>query len=989
MCGCCFFAKHYTASRRLNGHMTQINHQFIFFIENETLPYNVTGGTLLMSSIRISNSHVGFHIAGNFLNSAHISDVQITNSRDSSIIINSNGRISVTRVLIQDSVYNGILIENDLISLFIKDVDIINSGARGIETKRNIGTVKIASTRLQRQQTGIYVNSMSSSTEFVIENCVINVSQYEGINIKAGVNGKISILNSSLTHSEDRAIYSYGYYHTMKLNLFVNGSTFAWNKNGAVFFNYDNHYSNPITIIFDSNHFFSNQGPVFDIYQNSYKTSCIIRRNRFHRNRALSVIYLRASYASTSHRPSVVVSGNVFSANDCPEKAIIYLESDATNFIMRNNLFEFNSGRCVFVPGSATYLPVSMSDNVFHENEVRDHGLLDFRRLDQNAVFTNNSFIRNKVNGIVSLQMIYNTDLAFKSSDVNFTHNFLNQNLPSVPSKSSIAQESCSISISGVSYFKKTYLRFNRFNNSRYAKEFCVLVPAISHQNIIGISNNWWGTEEPEKIREKISDFDDNNDYAIASDWPYLYANMSLIVGKRPTFKQYGNNLAGRLSNSMSLKETESPYRITSDLTILENTTLMVEAGVNVMLSPGISILVIGALQVNGTPSKPVYFTLDKPTGSNNYSKMIVRLVDGSFPWEGIAEVFNGSVWIPVTTVGKLLFSNLTSVICRQLGYGSSNSTRQIEVNILHNNSKHVEFHCHGNETTLDECFYQENISNSSGKTNLLFLTCHGTAWGNIRFVSNSGMNVTQQPSILNYVKFSYCGNRHGMRVPAMETLMNVPSMNNITVQNCTGGGIQIAFPNTNVCISNSMFVNTGGTGVTILQTRHKVLVENSKFLGNIRGISFEEPSAENVPKIYYGKVFLCSDERVIPIRTTKHLYFDIPWLKYTAASQKCEKTLTAPIGRGFKVVVLYYSGSQGIQIYDSRNAANNLLSSVGIGDIVHKELFLPRNEILLRWNGDLNSKIALLVETINITGKLITVLTQEDYGETCASLEL
>ncbi|XP_028408108.1 uncharacterized protein LOC114530701 [Dendronephthya gigantea] len=621
----------------------------------------------------------------------------------------------------------------------------------------------------------------------------------------------------------------------------------------------------------------------------------------------------------------MLISENIFSANLCPKKAVICLESDVSSVRLEKNIFDFNLGRCLHMAG-------------------------------------------NKANGVVSLQVVYKTESTFKRrGHVNFTQNVLSHNLPSsssgrIPGKA----DSCSVSVSGVLFFKKTDIHFNSFDNPEYTKEFCVLVPATSHRDIIDISNNWWRTENSFEVRDRISDFDDNYDYAIAESWPFLNANKSLALGLRQYYKQRGRILSGRITESTSLKASKSPYRITSDLTILKNTTLVVEAGVTLKLLPGVSILVIGALQVKGTPLQPVHFTIDNPTGRNNRSRMIVRLADGSFPWQGMAQLFNGSVWLPLVTPGNLSASNLTNVICKQLGYGPPTTGKQIGISPFQNVSDFFQLHCLGNETTLDECNNVEK--NKSSNMSLVHLECHGTVWGNVRFVSSSEKNLTQPRSSLNFVKFTHCGNRHGMHVPAIETVINIPIMNAITVQNCTAGGLTIAFPNRNVHINQSLFLNTGGTAITVLQTRRKVLVENSMFRENIRGISFEEPRMEKEPQVNYGRVFLCSDVKLIHIQTTKLFYFKLSLLENIPVVQHCEKALTAPDGKGFKLVVLYQSGSRYIQIFDSHSSNDKSIYQGSVASIVQKDFFIPRGEILLRWNGDSNSKITVLIEAIKIS---------------------
>ena len=891
------------------------------------------------------------------------------------------GEISITRSKITNSQKGSILIGgNELKSLSITETDVTNSKEFGIKLiPRGIEEVKFTSLALEMNKQGIVVNPMySGSKEFMIENCAINGSQHQGMYIYSETKSTIRILNSSITNGEDRGLHIEGNYRHMYLSLLVIGSTFAWNRKGAI--SCRNNYRNkPVTMRFELNNFFRNQGPTVEIVSGTDSVTWVFLNNTFSENRGFSVIVVgTASYSGWQYRPHVVVSRNWFLANQCPDKAIIDIRREASTFIIENNDFEFNSGRGVLLEGTASYVPISMADNVFNENDCGDRSVVEALRLDQQAKFANNTFTQNKAGSVFLLQVVHNHHPTFQGKELTFKNNTLSKNTPHNSAQFSATADLCAVIISGILYHKETDFRFNKFNNSKYQKELCVWVPAISPRDIVSVTHNWWGTADENRVRDRIKDFDDNYDFAIADDWPFLLGDddPSSTVVKPHDFNQRGSLLLGRLFESITLKLSHSPYSVTSDLIVLDNVTLTIEAGVMVKVSPGMSILVAGALKALGTLEKPVIFTVNEPASSNNDSQIPVRLVDGEFPWEGRAEVLYEGSWTLLSASSSNLLRNITEVVCRQLGYGPSNTTKE-NSNVFRrklNSTWLMELHCYGNETFLHECLYKQKAFNYS--SDFAVVKCQGAPWGNIRFISPRDANASHGQSILDHVEFSHCGYRHGMAVPAVEAAINVPRLESITIRNCTSGGLRIHFPRTDVHLNNSKFVNTGDFGITFLQTHRNLQVESSESSGNLRGISFEEANAENIPQVHYGRAFLCNAEKVVNVKNQTLLYFDIPRLQNTMATENCEKVLTVPKGQGIKLILLHFKGSQRLMVYDSSQTVNLIVdkSNNDIKTLVHKQLFIPRDTILLKWSGDVNSKVALQVEDINISGKHISL---------------
>lgn len=830
------------------------------------------------------------------------------------------------------------------------------------------------STNLQQNLKGINFPDMTS-TELTIENCVINGSVLEGVSIENEGSSAISIVNSSVTYN---GFLGVSIRDSKSLKLFVSGSAFSWNKHGAIYFYrflmFGVKGDFPV-VLFKSNYFFRNQRIAVDIRT---KGSWVFMNNTFEENRGTSVIsfhkFDRFQFTDTWTSP-LVIHSNLFLANECPDKAVINIGKTVkrNHVIITNNNFTSNLGRCVFLEGTVAFLPahvpISITDNLFNENSCENNSVIEVLHLDENATLANNIFTRNRAENVVFLQVTHAIESAIQGEKVAFNNNTLSNNIAYISSHLSTAEVSCVFLLSGI--YKGSSFSFNKFNNPIYQRELCLRLPATSWSDVVNVTHNWWGTAIGSKVRDRIFDFDDNYDFAIADDWPFLLNgdDPASITVKQHDFKQHGKVLSGRLFDSITLKSSESPYSVISDLTVLDNVTLTIEAGVTVKVSPGMSILVIGALKAHGTLDKPVTFTIQEPTSTNDDSLLPVRLVHGNFPWEGRAEVFNNGTWTPMSASTSMHMRNIAEVVCRQLGYGppvvTVVSTDAFSQNA--NGSHPEEFLCHGDETFLHDCPTKPVALDSSNMIDVV-AKCRGTPWGNLRFVSSKEENVFQ--SVLTHVQFFHCGNRHGMAVPAVEVVTNVPELEYIVVRNCSSGGLQIYSPRTDVHLKNSTFVDTGGVGIRFVQTKRSIFVDSSESSRNQRGIAFEEASTQNVPQVHFGRVSICSEKKAVFIKNQVHLYFDIPRPKSTSIG--CQKVLRVARGHGLKLTVLYYSGEQRFVIYDSINTTRAIVDewNHNIGYLVHKELIVPRDAILMQWSGNVNSKIAVLVEAVTINGK-------------------
>ncbi|XP_068733406.1 protein bark beetle-like isoform X1 [Montipora capricornis] len=327
-------------------------------------------------------------------------------------------------------------------------------------------------------------------------------------------------------------------------------------------------------------------------------------------------------------------------------------------------------------------------------------------------------------------------------------------------------------------------------------------------------------------------------------------------------------------------------------------------------------------------------------------------------------QIFEGNSWKPVAATGYYHYLQypLFVRVCKHLGYGPL--VGFFLRNITVNDSTPVELHCHGNETSLHECSIKQ-LNPPFNNISLLGVYCRGKAWGNIRFVSSRDFDVSMEPSILEHVEFSQCGNRHGRKVYAVEAVINVPEVNFITVKNCIGGGLGVYFTKNPLHVKNSEFTMLSGSGIYFFPSGQNIEVGDTKFINNLKGISIVK--SDNIPRVYYGRMFLCDEENNL-VQNKTILYFEVPFMTMYPTLVTCEKVLNLHYGQGIKITLLHFKGTQRVKIYGF--FAGYLIldrSSTHLSHLLHKDLFVPCDSISIHWTGHSNSQVVFKVEEIDI----------------------
>jgi len=144
----------------------------------------------------------------------------------------------------------------------------------------------------------------------------------------------------------------------------------------------------------------------------------------------------------------------------------------------------------------------------------------------------------------------------------------------------------------------------NEIHTNRYYNISASGYPPTGN-SIIDATRNWWNTTIPGEISASIYDSTD-------TDFVFVYVTIDykgfLDTANGVPYPVSGVYLPSYITTDTVLV-AGTPYLATSDIIVRSGVTLTLEANTEIQFSTGMSLIVDGALQVNGTKENPVMFT--------------------------------------------------------------------------------------------------------------------------------------------------------------------------------------------------------------------------------------------------------------------------------------------------------------------------------------------------------------------------------------------
>ena len=831
-----------------------------------------------------------------------------------------------------------------------------NSPANGLTTGfSNVKNLNLFNCSFIGNQYGIVLSSFSGNVN--IENTDFSNSTSNALYIVSDGEKTVRFQNSSVIHTKGFGVYLKGDYEDA--SIFATNSFFGWNKATSIYS--DIHYARQTTsrtqASFKNCTFSMNQGPVINIDESPKFFPWEFEDNIFTNNTQNSVI-MTTKYTHSRDPPGIFVRKNKFLFNVFQEKGVIYVRGGTKELVIDANIFEGNHGRSVFVEEQSVFrAPATIQNNLFKGNNNSNGGVLEIRRMENDVLILDNVFEWNEGLNVVHLHI---ENYVFAPQNLTFTNNSLRNN-------SNAWSFGCQVEISGLKEFKVISIHHNRFDSKNFTKELCVNITANSHTSIVNMSLNFWGYDDENQIKERIYDAEDNYERALAVFIPFFGSTGELMQGSNQMFaKRY---LGGRISSSVNLWSKLSPYIVISDITVLPDAELTIHPGVELQFSNGVGMLILGALFVQGNNNNPVTFSLLKR--SQTEISIPVRLVGGTFPWQGHLEVLHNGNWIPVCVNQSIPFGrNNAKVICGQLGYQASSSVSYVVHSSTSVRSLAANLNCNGNEAEINECPLSF-LNLSRNATRQVALDCKGgTPWGNLRFLREFRNTSYPITSKLQHLKIEHCGEKHGKKVAALEMIQNFPEMNHVSILNCTAGGAKVLFPEREVYMREMFLVNTGGYGGAMLITKRNITLEKVTSMHNTRGLSFHELDGHWVAGISYGQVFLCdaAASNVIIKDRDLYLYLFPPSVRYLNLLIQCHREVKTVGDAGFALQLLVMKNVKSITINIPNGNSIIKFSSRDIGPLSRRRL-IPWNSLKVYFEGWLSSEMLLQVQRFELKG--------------------
>ncbi|KAF7287908.1 hypothetical protein GWI33_000255 [Rhynchophorus ferrugineus] len=665
---------------------------------------------------------------------------------------------------------------------------------------------------------------------------------------------------------------------------------------------------------------------------------------------------------------------------------------------MDNNSFINNRNFGIDIDGH--FAEVNMTGNVFKENKCLD-GLLTLKGMEKKLLIRNNVFQDNNCRHLALFSCNSQSEIIGNIPAV-FTLNEMNNNkyVPLGRAFGVLQRAQDPTFTVGFRGIQKVRINRNLFSGNTLRYELLAGIKTAKVNEFLNVRENWWGTSVESEIQEKIFDFDDWNDHAIAQFRPYLLdadfqSSHSLVLSTNTSVDI--NNLKGRLWQDVTLTYRDTPYLILYDITVMPNTTLTIEPGVVIEFAPNIGILVLGSLMARGYEGNEIIMRplretenllmLPRPKRDKRQLELVgqdsIRLCknrdctnddEGNMVYEGFLEWFNETTlqWIPMCD--SRFTERNAEVVCRQLGFDPLAAFFDFDVRIdFHSNSLSriwtwpEPLQCKGTEKRYDDCPIRLNGQQFGHRhrcewsSKFVFINCNNKAtppkynfWGGVRFVEpefeqhsyshrvhDIHTHTTHQDkeSTLQFVKIMGAGILHNERSPAVQSISKSPQIQYVEVSSSASHGINLISPSATINLVSNVVQDSLGVGINIVSLSGEGRESDES--------SFTPLKELNIPYNLFSLLDVCDPNKEIVVEERVLVYY-----KYDNHPVNCIKIFRSafnvkPLGLRFLQFNLFNSSvphgiPDFVSIYngDIYNQSSTLTDTVTMRSGNPKKLF-------------------------------------------------
>ena len=428
----------------------------------------------------------------------------------------------------------------------------------------------------------------------------------------------------------------------------------------------------------------------------------------------------------------------------------------------------------------------------------------------------------------------------------------------------------------------------NSFVNPLLPHEMMTLLK--DHERVIQAIENWWGSGDECKVKERIFDFDDRVELAQIQYYPFLNSFNSTNVhnGSRALCFLQGMTLGGTLNRTVALSKNSGIYQVIGDVIVLPKGVLTIDANVTLEFPPQAVFIVFGKINIKGTRSERVRLIPKAPLQKE------VRLVSGPSPWDGRLELWFNNEWMPVCIN---TYNYEPTIVCRQLGYEANTFRYRYSTG---NETAFIQnVRCDTNENdNVMNCNKNNWISSPSCSNYVGYIQCKTPYWAGVH------LTVTPRKSEIQNLDISYAGfaYRNDLSIPGIAFRVDLSRHNisGVFVENSAAVGLQMMYPDpfkTSHDIMSSTITRTESDGIR-LETPFLNLVATD--VVNTKGYGFLyhynwKPLNTHVNKMadmsVKKNIHLCSDNNTF-IDDSSPVYYLVVTTK---SSRACETVITVP----------------------------------------------------------------------------------------------
>ncbi|XP_050673785.1 protein bark beetle isoform X2 [Leptidea sinapis] len=470
-----------------------------------------------------------------------------------------------------------------------------------------------------------------------------------------------------------------------------------------------------------------------------------------------------------------------------------YNENFTHSVYMNNNTWRNNNNFGIIIDGH--FAAINITKNIFTDNICRP-GLISIKGMEKKMKIDGNLMERNNGQYMVQFYMDSQSEIMGFVYAV-FVYNQIKSNIyTSLVNRGAIMGTGDPTYVIGFKGIQKVKVTRNLFGNNAHEYSLVAGIKTAKINNLLDVTENWWGSDDEKIIRKQIFDFDDWNNHAVATYLPYLLEDSfdsSVSVTFSPERAIDLNEFGGRLTSDFALEPRLTPYAIKSDITVMPEVTLTINPGVILEFAPSVGILVMGTLNAIGHIRQPIimrpissksdsesrqkkresgqYYTQNNKHRQQRQLEMLVvqntiRLCtsrncssnDNEIERnnEGFLEYYNKTTlqWVPMCD--SRFTERNAQVVCRELGFDP--------INVFFAHDKRIEYHsnslsriwswpeplqCVGTEDRYDSCPIRLNGQlyghrhECKWDSDFIFIHC-GTRnldenlnyWGGIRFTN-------------------------------------------------------------------------------------------------------------------------------------------------------------------------------------------------------------------------------------------------------------